>query len=916
MSENDYWSETISLFSKILDRPPLKEKHLKRPSPKYLFFLIINTLKITDFPNGLFTEEEQTLEYFLEDRDNRIIFFKKIIELIQIISKENLNIDINNILKGKECEKTNKFLQMLYKISTNGIDYSKVIEKYLIDNNYDLFWLKNKNDSGKGRYVLCLGDKKDFEDIEKLIKENPDYRFISDFDIEYFDDLNNFFAHLRIKYFEIVFIIIKETFYADYYYKLKRYKNIIKCIPITIIYTSDIIQKKINYNIKIHYFTEEVYSSINDSFFNFGGVSTQLTSCLDFISNFSLTMKKEFNERKTPKSSFNGCMTFEYVNSLNQLIVPILYNEILNEETKVSDNEVQYFKYLLLNRHGEKDIVNLIHPLLYVKDMPHEILAKFFTKAYTEQTTFYGEMNNSLQKKKIKEYEAFIRIMYEGLSNKSLSISEDKELYRGSYLSKNEIDNIKLKFKEYKEKKDKSLPAFLLYSRCFLSFSKEKKVAMNFLGSNNDKAYAVLFVLKNNENVLNKYSSNADIENLSAFTSEKEVLFFPFTSFCLENIIDIDDTEESGKEYVKIELEYIGRYDVAFDKFKKNISLQNELTEEFVECFQEQNYSKELLNANIIKVNKQNDKDIEFKKNYIFKKFSDKIEEKYKIKVNTENKGNKKEKYNDFIDVNENYKIQPKKEEKILKEEIIVIEPEIKVELNNKIFFIDYYPSEYFTTIWKGNYNFDNQKHGKGEEYDIDGNIIFEGEYENGLKKEGKEFYYINQKLKYEGNYLNNKWYEGNLFNIKNEEKYEIKSGNGIIKEFYENGCLYYEGELKGGKKEGKGKIYDINGSLIYDGKLINGIKNGKGKEYDSNRNLIFEGTFKNGKRMKIDVINKYNELGELIYKKDEIEENFLSIKDYKNHIMIKYGIWIMEKAEKDEEKEKETKKINNSSIN
>ena len=53
-------------------------------------------------------------------------------------------------------------------------------------------------------------------------------------------------------------------------------------------------------------------------------------------------MKKEFNERKTPKSTFNGCITFEYVNSLNQLLVPILYNEMLNEETKVSDNEVQY----------------------------------------------------------------------------------------------------------------------------------------------------------------------------------------------------------------------------------------------------------------------------------------------------------------------------------------------------------------------------------------------------------------------------------------------------------------------------------------------------------------------------------------------------------------------------------------------
>ena len=619
-------------------------------------------------------------------------------------------------------------------------------------------------------------------------------------------------------------------------------------------------------------------------------------------------MKKEFNERKIPKSSFNGCITFEYVNSLNQLLVPILYNEMLNEETKVSDNEVQYFKYLLLNRHGEKKIVNLIHPLLYVKNMPHEILAKFFTKTYTEQTTFYGEMNNSLQKKNVKDYEAFIRIMYEGLANKSLSISEDKELFRGSYMSKKEIDNIRLKYKEYLEKKDKSLPAFLLYSRCFLSFSKEKRVAMNFLKSNNEKLYAVLFVLKNNENVLNKYSSNADIENLSAFTSEKEVLFFPYTSFCLENIKDIDDREKSGKQYVKIELEYIGRYDIAFDKFKKNVSLKNELTEEFVDCFQEQNYSKELLDTNIIKINKQNEKDIEFKKKIIFEKFSDKIEEKYEIKVNKEISGNNKEKYSDVIDVNEKCKIEPKKEEKILKEEIKVKEPEIKVELNNKIFFINFSPAKYFTTIWVGNYNDDNQKHGKGKEYDIDGNVLFEGEYENGLKKEGKEFYYINQKLKYEGNYLNNKWYEGYLYNIKNEEKYEIKSGNGIIKEFYENGCLYYEGELKSGKKEGKGKIYDIDGSLIYDGKLINGIKNGKGKEYDSNRNLIFEGTFKNGKRMKIDMINKYNELGELIYKKDDFEENFLSIKDYKNHIMIKYGIWILEKDEKNDEKENKNK--------
>ena len=181
------------------------------------------------------------------------------------------------------------------------------------------------------------------------------------------------------------------------------------------------------------------------------------------------------------------------------------------------------------------------------------------------------------------------------------------------------IENINILYDEYKEKGDKSLPAFLLYSRCFLSFSKVERVAKNFLGSNNDKAYAIFFVLKNNENVLNKYSSNADIENLSAFTSEKEVLFFPFTTFCVENIEDIDEKdnyENTIKKYVKVNMEYIGRYDIAPEKFQKNVNLKNEITEEFVDCFEEKNYSKELINANIIKSNKPNDnKDKISKKN-------------------------------------------------------------------------------------------------------------------------------------------------------------------------------------------------------------------------------------------------------------------------------------------------------------
>ena len=51
--------------------------------------------------------------------------------------------------------------------------------------------------------------------------------------------------------------------------------------------------------------------------------------------------------------------------------------------------------------------------------------------------------------------------------------------------------------------------------------------------------------------------------------------------------------------------------------------------------------------------------------------------------------------------------------------------------------------------IWKGDYNSEYKKTGKGKEYDFDDNLVFEGEYENGLRKNGVEYYLIGNK-KYE----------------------------------------------------------------------------------------------------------------------------------------------------------------------
>ena len=89
-------------------------------------------------------------------------------------------------------------------------------------------------------------------------------------------------------------------------------------------------------------------------------------------------------------------------------------------------------------------------------------------------------------------------------------------------------------------------------------------------------------------------------------------------------------------------------------------------------------------------------------------------------------------------------------------------------------------------------------KNGRGKEYDNNsGRLIFEGEYLNGEKNgKGKE-YYDNEKLKFEG-------------------EYHYGKRNGYGKEYYKNGELKFEGEYINDKMY-EGKIYDNKLKKIFE---------------------------------------------------------------------------------------------------
>ena len=299
----------------------------------------------------------------------------------------------------------------------------------------------------------------------------------------------------------------------------------------------------------------------------------------------------------------------------------------------------------------------------------------------------------------------------------------------------------------------------------------------------------------------------------------------------------------------------------------------------------------------------------------------------------------------------------------------------------------------YNELIFEGEY-LNGRKNGKGREY-YDGELKYEGEYLNGNRwiyeendennnnseinyRKGKEYSEYNQ-LVYEGEYLNRKWngkgkeYEygrlifegeylnGKRWNIKIHDKensdiiYELKNGQGYIKEYDWKGFLKYEGEYLNGERNGKGKEYEVDkllfegfylngkrwngimreyvydkvfecqiingeingkgkifnfGYLLFEGEFYNRKRNGKGKEYNYEKELLFEGEFYNdyrirGKRYikgKLEyegeyLFNKkwngkgYDEKGKVIY---ELKNGTGKVKEYNvNNLLIYEGEYL-----------------------
>ena len=294
--------------------------------------------------------------------------------------------------------------------------------------------------------IFWIDSMDDHEDIEKILSTNH----LKNLEFFPFKNLKNLFDELSKINFEIIFVVLRGSLYKDYFSILNNVKSHLTCLPISIIYTSN---NSIDLNSK--------------NFCGFIGTITSREKLIFFIRNFinSVNSKIQLNPRTGVTIDYNNTLTFEKIKNIDDLIIPSLYDlfkKIEGKENIINDTDIYKFNNILVNNHFYNSISELIVPLNDVKNIPLEFVTKFWIRYYTSESSFYPYMNTQLMKNKPENYEIFVRAMYKGIEKKYLQSEYNVRLYRCQLISNTEIDLL-----------EKNLS--LVYSRAFLSFSKDKE---------------------------------------------------------------------------------------------------------------------------------------------------------------------------------------------------------------------------------------------------------------------------------------------------------------------------------------------------------------------------------------------------------------------------------------------------------
>ncbi|KAJ9517341.1 hypothetical protein QJQ45_016712 [Haematococcus lacustris] len=117
LNMGDYWQLTVDTLQSGSDplvvKPRLQEKLLTKPPFRFLHDVITAVQEKTGFAPGLFEGVELDAKAIQVDKDAKVLYLTKIIDVVGLVLGEHVPAKPLKIVAGLEPENTNVFLQML-----------------------------------------------------------------------------------------------------------------------------------------------------------------------------------------------------------------------------------------------------------------------------------------------------------------------------------------------------------------------------------------------------------------------------------------------------------------------------------------------------------------------------------------------------------------------------------------------------------------------------------------------------------------------------------------------------------------------------------------------------------------------------------------------------------------------------------
>ncbi|XP_035670773.1 TRAF3-interacting protein 1-like isoform X3 [Branchiostoma floridae] len=122
--------KTQDTLGKIVKKPPLTEKLLKKPPFRFLHDIFTELIRSSGYMKGLYGDSEMVSSN-VKEKDSKIAFLQKAIDVTVMVTGEQCSVRPSKVVAGHEPEKTNELLQLMAKAIKSKMSSDEAVQRVL-----------------------------------------------------------------------------------------------------------------------------------------------------------------------------------------------------------------------------------------------------------------------------------------------------------------------------------------------------------------------------------------------------------------------------------------------------------------------------------------------------------------------------------------------------------------------------------------------------------------------------------------------------------------------------------------------------------------------------------------------------------------------------------------------------------------